>query len=153
GLVPDPHAALRHRVAAAVLPDAALAREVAVTGRGLAATRASLAADALLAAARLSPLPRDRERYLLDAAGLLLLAGRTAGAAARGPTVRELPEGPRQLLVLGQLALATESTAAAGVLLARAWGRCDAAAEPDLAARIAVRTAEVARLAGHAETA
>jgi DNA-binding CsgD family transcriptional regulator len=152
-LVAEEHASLRHRVAAATLPDAILAREVAGKARGLAATSVSFAADALAAAARLSPVQQDRERYLLDAVELMLLAGRTAEARTLAPTLREFPPGPRQLLVLGQLALNTESTAAAEALLARAWRRCDAAGEPELAARIAVHIAGVARLSGQADAA
>jgi DNA-binding NarL/FixJ family response regulator len=152
-LVPEEHMSLRHRVAAATLPDATLAREVAAKARGLAATSVSFAADALAAAARLSPVNQDRERYLLDAVELMLLAGRTAEARSLAPMLREFAQGPRQLLVLGQLALFTESTTAADALLARAWQRCDPAAEPDLAARIAAHTAGVARLAGQAGAA
>jgi DNA-binding CsgD family transcriptional regulator len=149
-LVREEPAALRHRVAAAALPDATLAHEVAAQARAVAGTSLSAAADALAAAATLSPAGAERERHLLDAVELMVLSGRAAEAAALAPTLRGFAAGARRELVFGGLALATESAAAAAEQLATAWRVCDPAAEPDVAARIAVQLAGAARLGGDA---
>jgi len=146
-------AALRHRVAAAALPDPRLATEIAARAHAEAGTDLSAAADKLAAAARLSPAGPDRERHLLDAAEYLTLCGRTAEAAALVPTLRECAPGPRRELVLGGLALATGSTAEAVSQLTEAWSACDAGAEPYLAARLAVQLSWAVRRAGDATAA
>jgi DNA-binding CsgD family transcriptional regulator len=152
-LVQDERAALRHRVAAASRPDAALAGEVAAAAQLPVVTGGWAAADALTAAARLSPARRDRERHLLDAVEQMLLSGRTAEACALAPMLRDFSEGARRRLALGELALVTESTAIAEDLLAGAWQQCDASEEPDVAARIAVQLATAAQLRGAGEAA
>jgi DNA-binding CsgD family transcriptional regulator len=143
-LLSDEPTALHHRVAATADTDAVLSTEVAATARRLAAAGAwSDAVDTLAEAIRLGSHASIRERLLLEAAEWMLLGGRTAEARALQGTIAGFKANARQRLVLGRLALVTGARAKAELLLADAWRRCDAEAEPAVAARIAGLCASV----------
>jgi DNA-binding CsgD family transcriptional regulator len=153
-LIQDERVALRHRIAAAVGTSGALADEVATIARQQAAMGGwSAAADALAAAARLSPDPADRQRRLLEVAEWMLLGGRTADASALEATLRRFEPSALQRYVLGRLALVAASPESAEALLADAWSRCDHLAEPSLAARIACQVASLHLLRGNSASA
>jgi ATP/maltotriose-dependent transcriptional regulator MalT len=115
-------ASLDHRVAAALVEDPVLAAELETRAGAEAASGAvSAAGQHLLAAARLSPWPADRERRLLEATRLLVLAGDAAEAAAHASELRGLPDSPGRDLVLGHLALLGGRLEEAEARLSAAW--------------------------------
>jgi DNA-binding CsgD family transcriptional regulator len=150
---PSP-AALHHRIEAAAGTDPALAAEVAKSAyRRAEAGDWSTAADAFVAAARLSSSQLEKERFLLEAVDWLLVGGGTAEASALEDDLLALAAGPRQRYVLGRLALVTGALTRAKVLLADAWRRCDRRADPALAACIAGQLASLRHVDGHAARA
>ena len=113
---------LDHRVAAALADDAVLAADL--EARADEEARAGVLAAAaghLLAAARIAPDSTDRDRCLLEAVRLQVLAGNAAQAARHTDEVARLAESPRRDLVLGHLSLLTGNLAEAERLLSRAW--------------------------------
>lgn len=144
-LVGDPSAALRHRVAAAALPDEKLAADLEAFARREAARQAWPAATAsLVEAARQGPAPADRERRLLEAVTWMLQNGDAASAAQHRAEVAAFAPGPHRDSVLGALTMAAGRPAEAEVLLRRAWTACGEGAEevdPELAATIALQNA------------
>jgi ATP/maltotriose-dependent transcriptional regulator MalT len=101
-------AALTHRVAAAVGPDAALASELVTLAAGeLQARSWRPATDHLLAAADLSTTAADRGQRLTGAVAAMLAGGDIARAVRYEPVVRSAPQSADRSLVLGQIAVFT----------------------------------------------
>jgi DNA-binding CsgD family transcriptional regulator len=152
-LTDDEGAALRHRAAAATGPDADLARTLDGYARREAAREAwRSAAGHLVTASRLSPDPAESRRRLLAAVNWMLLGGDAAGASGYAATIAGFPPGPDRDSVLGYLATMTGEAATAERLLGSAWAACDPAADPELAATVALQYAWhwVGRLRGDA---
>jgi DNA-binding CsgD family transcriptional regulator len=129
---------VRHLVAAAALPDAALAATV----DGLAEAEAAdgdwgAAADALVAAARLHVDPALREDRLVRAAEAMVGAGDLARAAPLARQIESLPQSAGRDAALAYHAVHTGQARRAGVLLERAWETRPPTASADLSARIA----------------
>ena len=140
GIVADPTRRLRHRVAAAPLPDGALADEVAALARergteGAWAQAATLFRDA----GRLTPDSLQRDERLTLAVDALVAAGDCGGAAALVPTVENLRETPLRNAVLAYLAILRGRATEAEVRLRRAWDIVNPERDPDTAALIAQR--------------
>jgi DNA-binding CsgD family transcriptional regulator len=130
--------ALRHRIAAAAGTDATLATEAAARARDQAASGILPAAiDSLAAAARLSPLRTDRERYLLEAVEWMIEDGNVPEAKALERNLVGFIASARQRYVLGRLALASGLHTAAQAHLVDAWRRCNSRTEPALAVKVA----------------
>lgn len=141
---------LRHRVAAAIGADDRLAEEVAASARRQAVTGMwTDAADGLTAAARLSSVQAERERYVLDAVDCMVTSGSTVHARALEDTLRAFPTSARQYYILGRLALVSGAPGRAEALLTDAWRRCDRQAEPPLAAQIGGQLASLYQVRGH----
>jgi DNA-binding CsgD family transcriptional regulator len=144
-LVGDAAAALRHRVAAAVLPDEKLAADLEVFGQHEARRQAWPAATAaLVEAARQSPVPADLQRRLLEAVTWMLQNGDAANAAQHQAEIAAFAPGPDRDSVLGALTMAAGRSAEAEVLLHRAWEACvenEENIDPELAATIALQNA------------
>ncbi|GAA3227140.1 LuxR family transcriptional regulator [Pseudonocardia petroleophila] len=120
-IVATPDEVLRHRVAAAGGSDRELAGEL----RALAADQVdggerSRAAATLISAAGLFPDPADRNRSLLDAVELLVLAGERSRATE---LARAVPGGgsAHESFVRGLLAFTAGRTSEAEQLLLAAW--------------------------------
>lgn len=147
---------LRHRVAAAAGPDAALAADLEVAGRQAAGFadgpdiasrgRMTQAATWLADASALSPDPASSGRLILDAVEVLLSCGEVAEAealaprltdAARGPRTADAALAPRRSAILGQLDLLAARPASAEALFADAWQAHDPALEPQTGAQAA----------------
>ena len=140
GIVADPARRLGHRVAAAPLPDAALADEVAALARehgteGAWAQAATLFRDA----SRLTPDSLQRDERLTLAVDALIAAGDCGGAAALVPAVENLRETPLRNAVLAYLAILRGRATEAEVRLRRAWDIVNPERDPDTAALIAQR--------------
>jgi DNA-binding CsgD family transcriptional regulator len=140
GIVTDPARRLGHRVAAAPLPDAALADEVAALARergtdGAWAQAATLFRDA----SRLTPDPLQRDERLTLAVDALVAAGDCGGAAALVPAVENLRETPLRNAVLAYLAILRGRATEAEVRLRRAWDIVNPERDPGTAALIAQR--------------
>lgn len=133
-------AALTHRIAAAVGPDAELARDLERLAADVVAGTSPLdVADLLRAAAGVSADPEDRERLVFRAVEVLLAAGEMGRAAASEEELTAARPGPVRDGLLGRLALLRGRLALARPLL-------DAAATgPDPGPR-AVATADLALL-------
>jgi DNA-binding CsgD family transcriptional regulator len=137
-VVDDPDDQLRHRVAAAVVPDEPLAAAVAAAAGRLAGQgRWVAAANHLLAAAKLSPVRSTRERRFVDALNHLLYGGEATRAAAHLAEVPDIADAPRRDYIRGRLALLGGAPAEAAALLEAAWQAIDKAAEPQLARAVA----------------
>ena len=138
---------LRHRVAAAAGPDAALAADLADLARQEAQKHAWPAAAAhLVQAARLDPDRARAQERLLGGVNWMLLTGDIAQAQTFAAEVAAFPPGPLRDSVLGFLARAHGDPVAAEGLLRSAWERCRAAdgqaeVAPDVAATIALQNA------------
>ena len=141
-LVADPAAVLRHRVAAATVPDAALAADLETFARREADRQAWPAATAsLVEAARQSPAPPDRQRRVLEAVTWMLQNGDAASAAEHRGEIAGFAPGAQRDSVLGALAMAAGRPADAEALLRRAWTACTADTDPELTATIALQNA------------
>ncbi|OHT93116.1 helix-turn-helix transcriptional regulator [Mycobacterium syngnathidarum] len=139
-IVNDPDRRLRHRVAAAPMPDENLAGDIEALARehgteGAWARAASLFRDA----SRLTPEPLLRDERLTRAVDALVAAGDCGAAAALVPTVESLRETPLRNGVLAYLAILRGRATEAEVRLRRAWDIVNAEREPDTAALIAQR--------------
>ena len=114
-LVAEPAAVLRHRVAAATVPDAALAADLEAFARREADRQAWPAATAsLVEAARQSPQAADRQRRVLEAVTWMLQNGDAASAAAHRGEIADFAPGAQRDSVLGALAMAAGRPAEAG---------------------------------------
>ncbi len=147
----DPAVAMRHRVEAAAVANAALLTELeehahAEMRRG----RWSGAVSSFLAASRLSPVQADRDRLALEAIEAMMYSG--DGAAARRLAEQaQLADGPRRDSVVAYLAMFAGELATAQRMLRLAWDRRELAGDDRLSATIAQRSAFLAtsRLRGH----
>ena len=147
----DPAVAMRHRVEAAAVANAALLTELeehahAEMRRG----RWSGAVSSFLAASRLSPVQADRDRLALEAIEAMMYSG--DGAAARRLAEQaQLADGPRRDSVVAYLAMFAGDLATAQRMLRLAWDRRELAGDDRLSATIAQRSAFLAtsRLRGH----
>ena len=136
-VIDDEGTALRHRVAAAPVPDPGLADVLEAFSEREARRGAwPSAAARIIDAGRLSETASERERRMVTAVELMVSAGE--GAAAR-PLIEEAAPGPRRDLSLGLLTLTGPDSKAGEALLRRAWAHCDPEADPKLAAMIAYR--------------
>ena len=141
-LVEDESTALRHLAAAAAGPDADLAHRLEhLAERKAAGQCMESAAMAMVSASRLSPARPEREERLLRAVDWMLAAGDAAQARAHAGEVAGFAEGARRYSIVGQLASFDGRIDEASELFAQAWERCDAEADPLLAAVIAHRIA------------
>ena len=139
-------ARLDHRVAAALGDDDALAAELEARAKEeLAAGALAAAAGHLLSAARVASAGEDRDRCLVEAVRLQVLAGNAAAAARHTDAVSRLPDSPRRDLVLGHLSLLTGSLNAAERLLSRSWAGRPAGSE---AAHAAAQLAQLCLIQG-----
>jgi ATP/maltotriose-dependent transcriptional regulator MalT len=149
-LVGDEAMALGHRVRASSGPDARLAAElVAFARRQVAAAAWASAAEALLAAARLTQAPSDRERLLLEAAECLQLAGDVAEAARLSEQLTAQTDSGWRDYVHGRLALVAGHLQEAEARLVEAWRRSDLQEDASLGARIAGQLAYLSLMTAH----
>ncbi|MGH9008716.1 MAG: AAA family ATPase, partial [Acidimicrobiia bacterium] len=133
---------LDHRIAAALVEDAALAAEVAKRAREEAARGASGAAAAhLVTAARLTPDESGRQSLLLDALELLLASGDASEAMLLADRVAALAHSARRNCLLGYLALLTGRQREAQDLLTSAWDAHDPTRERRLGSLISEQLA------------
>ena len=143
-------AALKHRAAAFVGPDAELADEAEQFAReDIAAGRFQRGAIELRMALGLTPPGPARRARLLAAAEALLESGDVPGASALAEDLAALPDDPWSNYVEGYLAFLTARVSEAETLLARAWEAVERdgsgdGAPPDLSVRIAALLAIVA---------
>ncbi len=141
-LLHDDAVALRHRAAAAVAPDAGLARELSICAdRATARGDWAGAVEDYRAASSLSPERELREERLLRAIDAMIAAGQVQRARAMAGDVAAFAGGAWRDTVLGTLAHVSERPDEATRLLESAWCHCDPRADPRLALRIALRNA------------
>ncbi|WP_433566698.1 LuxR C-terminal-related transcriptional regulator [Nocardia sp. CA-151230] len=139
-LIDDPVRRLSLLVAAAPVPDAALADRLDVMATERAAQGAWAAAATLLHdASRLTEDRLQRERRLTRAVDALIGSGDVFAAAALIPEVESLRETPLRNAVLGYLAIVRGRPTEAENRLARAWDLVNVEREPDIAALICQR--------------
>ncbi len=150
-LVQEDRAALRHRVAAATPPDPDLAAELdAFAGRYAASGAWAGAASVLVEASQLSATREEREQRLLRAVDAMVSAGDLVQASSFARDVVGFAPGGMRDGTLGYLAVLRGRPTEAEHLLESAWGYCDPARDPGLAAVVAQRWAlhSVGRLRG-----
>lgn len=132
-----PHEQLRHRSAAALLPDASLARELEEAAASFAAAGAwGSAAEAYSQAARLNPVREERQSLLVRAVDAIVGAGELPRASA---AVEGIAPGPQGDAVRAHLAILFGRPAEADALLEKAWKSVDPATDPGTAAQICQR--------------
>lgn len=132
-----PHEQLRHRAAAALLPDAALAKELEEAATSFAATGVwGSAAEAYSQASRLNPVREERQSLLVRAVDAMVGAGQLPRASA---AVEGLAPGPQGDAVRAYLAILFGRPAEADALLEKAWKSVDPATDPGTAAQICQR--------------
>ncbi|MBT2553921.1 LuxR family transcriptional regulator [Arthrobacter sp. ISL-5] len=132
-----PHEQLRHRAAAALLPDDSLARELEEAAASFAEAGAwGSAAEAYSQAARLNPVREQRQSLLVRAVDAMVGAGQLPRASA---AVEGLAPGPRGDAVRAYLAILFGRPAEADALLEKAWKSVDPATDPGTAAQICQR--------------
>lgn len=139
-IVTDQARQLRHRVAAAPLPDQTLADEVDALAhaRGIEGAWAQ-AATLFRDSSRLTPDPLLRDERLTRSVDALVAAGDCTAAASLVPAVEVLRETPLRNAVLAYLAILRGRATEAEVRLRRAWDIVNAERDPDVAALIAQR--------------
>ena len=131
---------LRHRAAAALLPDALLSAELEAAAEGFAAQGAwRPAAEAYTQAARLHPQPAARESLVIRTVDAMVGAGDLARALTALDTLDSFAPGPLSDAVRGYLAILRGRPAQADALLQKAWTAVDPATAPDTAAGICQR--------------
>jgi DNA-binding CsgD family transcriptional regulator/uncharacterized lipoprotein YbaY len=131
---------LRHRAAAALLPDAVLSAELEAAAEGFAAQGAwRPAAEAYTQAARLHPQPAARESLVIRTVDAMVGAGDLARALTALDTLDSFAPGPLSDAVRGYLAILRGRPAQADALLQKAWTAVDPATSPDTAAGICQR--------------
>lgn len=139
-IVTSPVQRLKHRAAAALLPDSALAAELEASAEDFASAGAwRSAAEAYVQAARLSPQPEDRESLLVKAVDAMVGAGELPRAVAALDALESFAPGPRSDAVRGHLAILRGRPAQADALLQKAWTDVDPATDPGTAAGICQR--------------
>lgn len=128
---------LGHRAAAALLPDAALARELEGAATVFAAEGAwGSAADAYAEAARLNPQCLERESLLIMAVDAMVGAGQLPRAVT---AVETIAPSPRSDAVRGYLAVLRGRPMQADAMLRKAWTSVDPATDPATAGQICQR--------------
>jgi DNA-binding CsgD family transcriptional regulator len=131
---------LKHRAAAALLPDSGLAAELEASAEGFASTGAwHSAAEAYIQAARLNPQPEDRESLLVKAVDAMVGAGELPRAVAALDALDAFAPSPRSDAVRGHLAILRGRPAQADAMLQKAWTAVDRATDPGTAAGICQR--------------
>ncbi len=139
-IMPSDAERLRHRAAAALLPDAALSAELEAAAEGFAAQGAwRPAAEAYTQAARLHPQPAARESLVIRTVDAMVGAGDLARALTALDTLDSFAPGPLSDAVRGYLAILRGRPAQADALLHKAWTAVDPATAPDTAAGICQR--------------
>ena len=143
-IVGDQAAAMRHRVEAATVVDAALLDDLEAHAHSEMSRGAwSSAVSSLIAASRLSPVRAERERLALEAIEATMYSG--DGAAARRLADQAgFADGPRRDSVLAYLAMFAGDLEGAQRMLRRAWDRRALADDDRLSATIAQRSAFLA---------
>ncbi len=140
----DGSAALFHRVEGALVEDAALALDVEAHARHELARGAMTAgADALLAAARLTPDPSLRSTLVFDALEALVAAGEVARAAMVANELPAAADSARGSYFLGHLALFCGRQDEAETLLVETWSRWDPCQQPGLGPLVAAAMSQV----------
>ncbi|WP_336671921.1 LuxR C-terminal-related transcriptional regulator [Tsukamurella sp. USMM236] len=138
--VVDPHRALRHRAAAVLRSDAALARALADDGGALAARGEWSSAAAAFAAATGVAADAEAARELrIAAVDAYVSAGDLGAARELVPAIEALPASPERDSVLGYVAIQSGRPAEALDRLERAWNAVNPRLNPLPAARIAHR--------------
>ena len=143
---------LRHRIAAAFRTDPGLAADLeSWSEHQREHGNPPAAAEAMLAAYRLTPAGRDADRRLLAAVRLFTIAGDARAAQAHAAGIAALPVSGLRLAVQARVAWLTGRFDDAVVLGRQAWGRSDLdPAERDL---IASTIAKVEIMRDHADEA
>lgn len=142
---------LRHRVAASVGHDAALAAAVADHARSEQARGAwASAATAMSTAARIGVPGPIRQQRIVAAAQLWLIAGDSGEAARLADLDGGLGDSARADLVLGTLALNAGQYEDARRQVNRAWARADPGAEADVRAAAATQLSHICLMLGEA---
>ncbi|KXO88910.1 LuxR C-terminal-related transcriptional regulator [Tsukamurella pseudospumae] len=138
--VVDPHRALRHRAAAALGTDAALASALADDGSALAARGEwSSAATAFAAATGVAADTETARGLRIAAVDAYVSAGDLDAARELVPAIEALPASPERDSVLGYVAIQSGRPAEAQDRLERAWNVVNPRLSPLTAARIAHR--------------
>lgn len=131
---------LKHRAAAALLPDAGLAAELEASAEGFSSDGAwSSAAEAYAQSARLNPDASDRESLLIKALDAMVGAGELPRALASLDALDSFAPGPRSDAVRGHLAILRGRPAQADAFLQKAWSGVDPATDPGAASAICQR--------------
>lgn len=140
GLVDDEGAALRHRVAATTPPNEEVAAALdAFARREMRWGAWASAASALVEASRMSVDRTDHEERLLRAIDAIVSAGDLLQASAFTRDIARFEPGPLRDAALGYLAILRGRVTEAEGFLTTGWERADAAADPHLAALLALR--------------
>jgi DNA-binding CsgD family transcriptional regulator len=140
GIMTTPVQRLKHRAAAALLPDSGLAAELEASAEGFASTGAwHPAAEAYVQAARLNPQPEDRETLLVKAVDAMVGAGELPRAVAALDVLESFAPSPGSDAVRGHLAILRGRPAQADAFLHKAWTAVDPATDPGTAAGICQR--------------
>ncbi|HEY8753439.1 MAG TPA: ATP-binding protein, partial [Arthrobacter sp.] len=131
---------LKHRAAAALLPDGNLAAELEATAEGFAAEGAwRPAAEAYTQAARLNPHAAQRESLVIRTVDAMVGAGDLGRALTALDTLDSFAPGPRSDAVRGYLAILRGRPAQADALLRKSWAGVDPVTDPETAAGICQR--------------
>jgi ATP/maltotriose-dependent transcriptional regulator MalT len=140
---------LRHRIAATMGKDAALADLLAVrAAEHLAAGAVSSAGITLAESARLTPDPMVHEERLLAAARMFVLHGDALRARAIASQLAALPDSPQRRFVQGYLHVLNGRRTSGERLIRAAWLTLDPSREPDLAGQIGAELSHLAFLDG-----
>nr|WP_068524567.1 helix-turn-helix transcriptional regulator [Tsukamurella tyrosinosolvens]KZL97179.1 hypothetical protein AXX05_17150 [Tsukamurella tyrosinosolvens] len=138
--VVDPHRALRHRAAAVLRSDPALATALADDGAALAARGEwSSAAAAFAAATGVADDAEAARELRIAAVDAYVSAGDLGAARELVPAIEALPPSPERDSVLGYVAIQSGRPAEAQDRLERAWKAVNPRLSPLPAARIAHR--------------
>lgn len=139
-ILTDPEQKLRHRAAAALLPEPDLAAELEASADTFASSGAwHSAAGAYTEAARLNPQVTERESLLVKAVDAMVGAGELPRAVAALDALDSFAPGPRSDAVRGYLAILRGRPAQADALLQKAWTGVDPTTDPGTAGSICQR--------------
>lgn len=145
---------IRHRIAATIGEDPALALEVATFATKEADRGAwSSAAHSFLAASRLHDEQWMKEQYVIQGAECLMFGGDGLAAAGFLPQIQAAAPSARRHQLLGFVALVTGDRAGSQHLLEQAWLECTDPADRPVAAKVASQLSMVALNDGRAKDA